>query len=242
MDNFLNLDSVLGTVRNRVERVGVELEGAWKTLPPGIAALEHDGSVFAGRRPSAEFQIGELPIGPIAPAGIAKLMAVNYPQKVNQTCGMHVHMSFETLWYYNLLMVPEYQDTMLEYLTRWAKTESSIKSDHCIWARLRGESEFCQKGFWPDIQASTKRKTHNRNGKGHRYTIIHYCGRQMTIECRVLPMMSNTSLAVRAVNRVIEITNACIYVLGKNDKRENLGGKVELPGGAVYEEFIEESL
>ena len=32
--------------KNRVAKIGVELEGAWKVLPPGIEGLEKDTSVF----------------------------------------------------------------------------------------------------------------------------------------------------------------------------------------------------
>lgn len=247
----LDLEGVLGQVKNRVALAGVELEGGWKELPAGVAALEHDGSVFNKRPPVGANYIGELPIGPVVPAALPTLITRNHPHKINSTCGMHVHMSFESLLHYGLLMVPEYQETMLVYLTKWAKKQVNSKGqplfndDHYIWARLRGESEFCRKNFWPDAQAATKRKGFDRNAKGNRYTVIHYCGRQNTVECRVLPMMATPRHAVGAVQEVIDITNACIYILGK-DKEQRLkaqaGGKIELPKGIVYEEVIEERL
>jgi hypothetical protein len=237
----LNLDAYLGKVKNRVELVGVELEGGWVKLPPGVQALEHDGSVFNGRMPAGVNHIGELPIGPALPAGIAELIRINHPQKVNNTCGMHVHMSFQTLWYYHLLMVPEYQKTMLHYLTLWAQ-EMKFKETHHIWARLKGESRFCQEKFWPDAQASTKRKGHDQNVHGHRYTHVHYCGRQNTIEIRTLPMMDALKTAIGGVQRVIDITNACLYVLGTTNKRNTAAGRITLPDNAVYEETVIEQL
>jgi hypothetical protein len=237
----LNLDARLGKVKNRVELVGVELEGGWVKLPPGVQALEHDGSVFNGRMPAGVNYIGELPIGPALPAGIGELIRINHPQKVNNTCGMHVHMSFPTLWYYHLLMVPEYQKTMLHYLTLWAQ-EAKFKESHHIWGRLRGESRFCQEKFWPDAQASTKRKGHDQNVHGHRYTHVHYCGRQNTIEIRTLPMMDALKTAISGVHRVIEITNACLYVLGTKNKKTTAAGRISLPDNAVYEETVIEQL
>jgi hypothetical protein len=239
----LNIDAHLGKVKNRVALVGVELEGGWVTLPSGVAQLEHDGSVFNGRMPAGVKYIGELPIGPALPAGIGELIRINHPQKVNQTCGMHVHMSFETLWYYQLLMVPEYQETMLHYLTLWAQ-EKKFKDTHHIWGRLRGESVFCQKKFWPDAQASTKRKGHDQHAHGHRYTHVHYCGRQNTptIEIRTLPMMDTIRVATSAVQRVIDITNACIFVLGPKDKRDANSSRITLPNNLVYEETIIEKV
>lgn len=233
----LEIGPHLGKVKNRVALVGVELEGGWVQLPPGVIQLERDGSVFNDRLPAGVNHMGELPLGPALPAGIGELIKINHPQKVNATCGMHVHMSFDTLRYYQMLMIPEYQETILHYLGLWA-TENKFPDKHCIWERLRGESRFCRKEFWPDQQASTKQKTHHMDRPGHRYTVIHYCGRQNTIECRVLPMMPAASKAVSAVNKVIEITNACLYVLGKSSKTDRFASKIELPGNLVYEETI----
>lgn len=240
----LNLDNLIGNpkVHKRVKLIGVELEGGWIKLPPGVA-LEHDGSVFQGRIPPGVNHIGELPIGPVNPEAIGKLLKGNYPPKINSTCGMHVHMSFEKLFYYHLLMVPEYQETILHYLTQWAH-EMELPENHSIWARLRGESRFCQKKFWPDAQAGTKQKGHNQNTPGHRYTVIHYCGRNAvpTIECRVLPMLAKSTHALQAIQRVVDITNSCIHALGKDAKRTTAGEKITLPDGMVYEETIIDSL
>jgi hypothetical protein len=238
----LNIDVYLGKQKNRVALVGVELEGGWVKLPPGINTLEPDGSVFAGRKPAGVNFIGELPIGPILPAGIAELVRIHHPQKVNATCGMHVHMSFDTLRDYQILMVPEYQKTMIHYLTLWAQ-DQKFKPEHHIWGRLRGESVFCQDKWWPDAQASTKRKGHDQHVHGHRYTHVHFCGRQNTIEIRTLPMMDALKTAVSAIHRVIDITNACIYLLRLQEKRD--GGSVTnvgMPAGMIYEETVIEEL
>lgn len=232
----LDIDGILGKPKNRITRMGVELEGAWKSLPQG-AVLEPDGSVFRGERPDG-YRSGELPIGPMQPGAMPKFMKKYYPHKVDATCGMHVHMSFENLRHYMCLMVPEYQETIIEYLERWAKSEG-FKEGHHIWARLAGKSVFCQKKFWPDLQVNFKGKDHDQARPGHRYTIVHYCGRQLTIEIRVLPMMATVDQAIRGIQQVIDITNASLVLLGKEEK---IVGKLELPGGDVYEEYLEERL
>lgn len=240
----LDLDPYLGKgIKNRVYLVGVELEGGWITLPTGVQALEHDGSVFNGRVPAGVKYIGELPIGPVIPAAISELLKNNHPQKVNATCGMHIHMSFDTLWYYHLLMVPEYQKTILHYLTKWAQ-EKKFKDSHHIWGRLLGKSPYCQDKFWPDAQASNKRKGHDQNVHGHRYTHVHYCGRpgMNTIEIRTLPMMDTLKLATSAVHHVIAITNASLYVLGARAKRDKNVAKISFPDNMVYEETIIEQV
>lgn len=239
----LDIDDILGKPKNRVARVGVELEGAWKTLPPGTR-LEVDASVWKDpttgeRKPPPGHQSGEIPIGPIQPAAMPRFMKKYYPHAVNKTCGMHVHMSFESVWHYSLLMVQEYQDTMCEYLTRWAKKEG-FPEGHFIYDRLAGKSVYCQKKFWPDLQVAS-RKDHDQQRQGHRYTVVHYCGRQMTVEIRVLPMMDTVEQGIRGVRQVIDITNACLVVLGRK-KEQSEKMQLEIAQNEVYEEFIEEGL
>lgn len=223
--------------KNRIGRIGVELEGGWKQLPDG-AHLERDGSVF-GDQGVPGFKCGELPIGPMQPAAMPKFMKKYYPQKVDSTCGMHVHMSFESLRHYAWLMVPEYQETICEYLIQWAKDER-FSTDHHIWGRLKGESIYCQKKFWPDEQVSYKKKDHDHNRDGHRYTIVHYCGRMLTIEVRVLPMMVTADQAIRAVKQVLDITNASLVLLA--DRNQKITEKMDVNETEIYEEIIEEEI
>lgn len=236
----LDLTGVLGKPKNRIARASVELEGGWLKLPPGVQ-LERDGSVFHDEIPAGYTRqgVGELPVGPIQPAGMPKFMKKYYPTLVDSSCGMHVHMSFESLRHYAWLMVPEFQETMIHYLTEWAKDEG-FGPKHHIWGRLEGKSEFCQKKFWPDKQAAMKRKDHDRRRDGHRYTQVHYCGRYNTIEIRVLPMMVEAEQAIRAVQRVFDVTNAALFLL--RDKQDKVKGKIILPVGEVYEEEIHEEI
>jgi hypothetical protein len=239
MAEFLNIDNLLGEPKNRVKKVSVELEGGWSVVPPGVA-LERDGSVFQDNHPVG-YRCGELPVGPYQPAAIPKILKKYYPQLVDRTCGMHIHMSFATLRHYQWLMEEEYQETILEYLSRWAKEEAFPKNHH-IWERLSGESVYCQKQFWPDEQVGWKgRKDHDQHRHGHRYTVVHYCGRLNTIEIRVLPMMKEVDQAIRAVNEVINITNASLVLLSKRDK----GSKSDLVVKdriEVFEDFDDDVL
>jgi hypothetical protein len=239
----LDIESLYGHCRNRIARVGVELEGGWKDMTPGIA-FENDTSVFKDAKtgtqklPAGISYAGEIPVGPFVPAVIGKAITKYYPDKVDSTCGLHVHMSFESLLHYGWLMVPEYQETILEYLIRWAKKEG-FPDDHHIWTRLKGQSTYCQKKFWPDEQVKAK-KDHDRERFGHRYTVVHYCGRQNTIEVRVLPMMTTPVQSIRAVKEVLRITNACLVKLASKELKES--GRVELPVGEVVEEWDEVKL
>jgi len=245
----LNLDALLGKPINRIAKIGIELEGGWKVLPIGTK-LERDGSVFEGAGDDGQFgrskfpgyRCGELPIGPIQPASMASALKKFYPELVNASCGMHIHMSFRRLLHYNILTSPVYQETILKYLLKWAADEG-FPEDHHIWPRLRNENIYCQKQHWPDEQIKTDRKDHNKDRFGHRYTMIHYCwGRTSTIECRLLPMMSGVQQAIRAITLLLDITNACLVKLAPEDRklrRVGANGKIILPSGAEYEEYEE---
>lgn len=245
----LNLDSYLEKkLRNRVVLSGVELEGGWKQgqMPPGITSPVRDASVFKHlgdeggvvRTNKPGYYFGEIPIGPYQVGYLPRAMKRYWPLLIDDTCGMHVHMSFETAYQYGLIMDSSaYQDTIQEYLIRWAK-EENIPADHCFWERIKGNNEYCQKKFWPLSQMQQSEKDYDHHRFGHRYTMVHYCWqRKKTVEVRVLPMFEDFDLSVRAVKRVIQITNA--YLLATNKSRPKAGHKVRLESGDVYEEHIE---
>lgn len=153
-------------------------------------------------------QVGEIPSPVMPPSELGVWMRRYYPQVVNESCGLHVHMSFEKALLYQRLMVPAYQATILDYVTRWAKQEK-LPSSHPLWSRLRGESIYCQHKFWPDHQVTTRGKDHDQRREGHRYTVINFCYQTNgTVECRLLPMMDTAEQGIRAVQLILDITNA----------------------------------
>lgn len=242
MSEVLKIESLLGKTKDRIYRVGIELEGGWTKLPPGVE-VQRDGSVNvqgpyrddfeSGRRVREPFQLGEIPSPPLEVTKYPAWMKAFYPSHVNETCGLHVHMSFKPhklngkmlggAWYYQLLMVPEYQATIVHYLTEWAKAEKIPKS-HPIWKRLSGDSQFCKFEFFPDMQVKMKNKIYDHNMPGNRYTAINYChDMHNTIECRVLPMMEQCEMGVKAVQKVLDVTNACLVALGRKEQKLTAG-------------------
>lgn len=233
----LDVQKFLGKPRNRIYRVGVEVEGGWAVLPPLLPGMEiiRDGSVF--KTPGGDviapvvngkpIRIGELPSPPLIPIQTALWLKRFYPTHVNSTCGLHVHMSFTRLNHYNQLMTPDYQATVFSELTAWA-TREGLEKDHPIWARLTGEYEYCNGGYYADTQVHEGEKDYDHFRPGNRYTAIAYrFKRYETIECRILPMFAGWEQAYRAVRHILDVTNACLMVTAKKTADEHVSVAVQ---------------
>lgn len=260
----LNLDKYMSRrLFNRVDGIGVEIEGGWdpdrvRTLPPNTR-ITRDGSVYkeAGddggthRSKYPDIQFGEIPIGPYVLGNVAKGLKSYWPSMADESCGMHVHMSFAKLDHYvTLADSPAYQETVVEYFMQWAKAEAFSEGHH-IWPRLKNLNEYCQKKFWPYEQISKEGpKSYDHHEYGHRYTMIHYCFQRFrTVECRILPMMKDPAQAERAVRHLVQVTNAYLLATDKKRVRETVSIpaerssstiRLELRNGYVCEEYEEE--
>lgn len=221
-----------GRVENRIGRIGVELEGAWAQLPPGVVQLEPDASVnfLKGDRAKPLFnsseqlvyKIGELPSPAMERICVPGWITQNYPLpggKIHRWCGLHVHMSFPNpRLYCQLADSPDYQETLLSQLTAWATSEGFPKKHH-IWERLEGKDEYCTKNFWPELQMVSQRD-HDRQREGNRYTAVSYRWiPNHTVEVRVLPMMDSAAQAIRAVDEVLSVTNAYLVATAAREEK-----------------------
>jgi hypothetical protein len=217
----LNIDAYLkNRPVNRVERIGIEIEGGWTEPPAKTSRIIRDGSVKNFPKDVNFYGIGEVASPPIPIILGETWLNANYPQYINKTCGLHVHMSFADCMMYGRLMHIDYHDTVVEYLKRWA-TEENIPPTHTLWDRLNNKCEHCQHKFWPDKQARQTEKIYDKEMEGHRYTVINYCYglRRVggTVEVRVLPMFDSPEQSWRAIMRVIDITNGCLIKLAKKE-------------------------
>jgi hypothetical protein len=163
-----------------------------------------------------------------------------YPSHVNETCGLHVHMSFQRALTYQRCMDPTYSKTILEYVSRWAR-KRDLPADHPIWPRLEGKCEYCQHTFHAEAQAkeAVKRNTaadHHR--PGNRYSVVNYCWEQHhTFEVRLLPMFDSSERATDAIQEILNITNA--YLLATRKKEDKIVSSVIIEPGEARTEFIE---
>lgn len=174
-----------------VNKVGVELEGGWNA--PLDFQLDHDGSVHV----DAEY-VGEVPSPPLKPRAVPKWMLAHYPDAVNDSCGMHVHVSVNHQWHYAKLMEPEFFSFIKAALKAWGQ-QLRIRDEHPFWSRLKGQNRYCLDEFRPDTQIV------HRDKGGDRYTMLNYTwARYRTVECRVLPAFASVEIAISAVYAVVD--------------------------------------
>lgn len=227
-------------LKNRIHRVGIELEGGWDAVPKGMR-VERDGSVIfpnAGQRVNAlsgaievvgPKHIGEIP-GPQDGLDISEVDAYikkYYPKYVNETCGLHVHMSFKYLLNYQRLMTPDYTKEMIKKLLEWSESEKLPKK-HPMWERLTNPNHpHCAHIYLGDNQVKQTRKDFHSRGTAHsRYTAVNYCRAQHgTVECRLLPMMETADQACRAVHKVLDTTNKFLSKIRQKELKRQIAVK-----------------
>jgi hypothetical protein len=132
---------------------------------------------------------------------------------------MLVHLSFKNALTYQRLMDPRYPSTILAYVTKWAESEK-LNKEHPLWPRLKNKSPYCQHKFDADGQCRSTQKDYDRNREGNRYTVVNYSyGRHSTVECRLLPMMASAELAQRAIQNLIDVTNAYLLTAAGREEK-----------------------
>ena len=174
-----------------INKVGIELEGGWNQIPQPInGSIHHDGSV---RNINANF-LGEVVSIPLDENQISEFINSNYPDKINDTCGMHIHMSFKD-GIYREFMTREFFDYFCTELKKWLQQRHvGVRAIN----RVDGNNRFCKKEYHADAQYRATHKVEER------YCIVNYCyNLRGTIEVRVLPMFDSKEFSIMAINRVI---------------------------------------
>lgn len=240
---------LINGVVNRVALVGIELEGGWDHSIKG-EQIVRDGSVrfngprvevmadvFTGERRNVvrgnerlpQYDIGEIVSKAIPIGAVEAWLKKCYPHHVNETCGLHVHMSFYNKLNYSRLIVPDFTPFVVEELKAFGRA-TNIPAEQMFWRRLDPDHpwtrEHCRHVFLGNQQVLVGKKDYNSRGTDHsRYTFINYCDKlHNTVECRGLPMFGNgpttpedVELALKAIMAVVTATNR---FLSKQRSRE----------------------
>jgi len=206
-----------------INKIGVEIEGGWNERPmfEGRRTTVHgDGSVHSESR-----LVGEVNSKPfVSRTGIKKWIKQNYPEDINKSMGMHIHISVRTDDDYRKLMTKKFYRTFLKNVKEWGN-EMKINEGSAFWVRLEGKNNWC-KPLWTKtglFRKSTIRSQYLATDKGGpRYYIFNFCKRYHgTVECRLFPTFQKEALAESAIDFFY---NFCENYLEKvkNDKVPSL--------------------
>jgi len=179
-----------------IDKIGIELEGGWREIPPAGKPY-YDGSIEGIDAPI----IGEIASPPIPAEKISELekwLRQNYPHRVNNTCGFHIHISLRNLLFYSQLLTPEFHQFLLQELHKWGE-ENEIPSSHYFWKRLNG-ARYTRKEWRAEEQIFATEKTTSR------YCQLNFCFRlHKTVECRIFPQFEKKKWAILALKKYIWI-------------------------------------
>lgn len=193
-----------------IDKVGVELEGGQWRLGTRTPGWKHDGSVekdlgtpeVYGDRNDA----GEVVSKPYRTWHfLRKWLLKEYPGAVDQSCGMHVHISFRDVNDYVRLMDPAFdrffKKRMKQFIARRTakRGPAHLRMSPAIRQlanRLNGDNRYCEDDFIPERQLY---------GDGGRYTQLNFVAyhEHRTVECRLLPMFESPAAAVKAIRYVL---------------------------------------
>lgn len=147
-----------------IYKVGFEIEGGWDGAK-GVAPCNKgknccswiaDGSINGqqlAEDPIAATHVGECVSAPIPFEGAWKEWlqthwpnATNKKHRTNNTCGLHIHISVESLKDYTLLTSKRFlldvQANLLE-----AGRVRGLPGNHYYWGRIQGNNPFCLLDF-----------------------------------------------------------------------------------------------
>jgi hypothetical protein len=190
-------------------KIGAEMEGGWDFKPK---RLGYDGSVhvdapYVGEVRSPAFLWIE---------SLLRWIRRWHPQYVDESCGLHIHVSFRNNLYYSQLMSEEFYRYFLEKTKAWAKKKEKEGLDMDIfWDRWNGYNDYCRKRFDPESQAQATDK------ESCRYAHLNYCfSIRGTLECRLFPMFETYELSCEAVRLFYRIVNSWLRKYERAEKEE----------------------
>lgn len=198
--NRLLVDAVPNWPPRYIDKAGVELEGGWtsRDQPEG---MHGDGSV----RIVAPW-VGEISSPAMKPGELLRWIPKYYCDIVNDTCGMHVHISTRQHRDYERLMSKQFDTMVMANLVAWSARSERLRGWATLKDRLAGRNDFCKKSFAPESQWWAKRK-----GDYDRYTQFNFChGVHGTLEFRALPMFHHMSDALEAIKLFIACADGFI--------------------------------
>lgn len=189
---------------------GVEIEGGWLVPPNGIY---NDGSVSISVTPQCPHEgyeecncrpaKGEIHSEPVSQEALERWVDNNYPDKMDSTCGIHVHISTNgNHLSYGKLMSKKFWNYYLKRYNEWG-IANNINEGSRFWNRLDGNCFYAKRRFNPLRQYRARYREQSR------YSFLNYCySMHGTLESRLLPTFNEPRIAKSAIIEFIDIVNS----------------------------------
>lgn len=203
------------------KQIGLEFEGGWDSEPwtrHDYLHTAHDGSV----RVSGDYHRGEVVTDPLDTLEEA-LGACDdgYPDRVDDSCGFHVHMSFQVGDYHRLMDATFWDHFRAFWVKVIGASRAGVTPMQCgltpatapgdippTWTstdvrrfahRFNGGNSYCEAVFRPLQQM------YNASKGSARYAQLNYCHRlHKTVECRLLPQFETREGAKSALKLLVK--------------------------------------
>lgn len=143
---------------------------------------------------------GELVSKPLNKNEIKGFIKDNYPDRVNSSCGMHVHLSFnDDKRDVHILATKEFNDYFVKSFEKWA-IDRKLNNPSRFYHRLKGDQSYCKREFKGYSQLKNS---------DDRYTQINFCSyaKFNTVEFRLATMFDNNNISVEYVDKLHAIVN-----------------------------------
>lgn len=195
--------------RKAFDRVGVEVEGRFLNLNTVIRHAEditggegyRDGSVHETPDGTGA-EAWEFQTKPDSIRGACQQLVDLYPDETDESCGMHVHVSFDAVDM-TVLNSTAFFKYFRERWEAWG-ARMNLHPNSPFFRRLRGHNEYC-------LPADETREYSVRNMDRYAQLNFGAFGEHRTVECRLLPMFKRASLGVAAIQELLDIYETFLH-------------------------------
>ncbi len=145
----------------------------------------------------------------------ANFVKTYYPDRVNNSCGTHFHVSVLRDEDYTRLMSPEFYTYFKYKLIKWAR-EVFDETHSAFWSRVAGQNRYCCPNdlvecFHGRNVHDVKKQAEVTSKSDCRYAHINFCKKlRGTIEFRIFHGISDPNIMIRAIDFIT--ATMCSYI------------------------------
>ena len=204
-------------MNNPFRQIGIEIEGGWLNTERVREYFKDDYSVeipnfvrsgMVSPTPDCVYTYASGEVASPPCDTLEELFAFvdkAHPDAVNESCGIHIHTSFNTLDEYAKVMTPHFYDMLLLRMESFGLKElGEDGAKDAFWKRMRGELKWIQKGFYyaDDLEKAKKNLQMNygafrSNNLGKR--------KHQTFEFRILPSFEKSITTLKGVHAYLNV-------------------------------------